>query len=54
MVNNKQFICRGVLTSPTSLITAHYLNSQPDLVKRMVEEGHIVGNHTPKFLNVRK
>ena len=27
-------------------ITAHYLNSQPDLVKRMVEEGHIVGNHT--------
>ena len=34
----------------TFFITAHYLNSQPDLVKRMVEEGHIVGNHTPKFL----
>ena len=30
----------------TFFITAHYLNSQPDLVKRMVEEGHIVGNHT--------
>lgn len=27
-------------------ITGHYLNSQPDLVKRMLEEGHIVGNHT--------
>ena len=27
-------------------ITGHYLNSQPDLVKRMIEEGHIVGNHT--------
>ncbi len=27
-------------------ITGHYLNSQPELVKRMIEEGHIVGNHT--------
>ena len=27
-------------------ITAHYLNTQPDLVKRMIEEGHDVGNHT--------
>ena len=27
-------------------ITAHYANSQPELVKRMIEEGHIVGNHT--------
>ena len=27
-------------------ITGHYLNTQPDLVKRMIEEGHIVGNHT--------
>jgi len=27
-------------------ITAHYLNSQPELVQRMLEEGHIVGNHT--------
>lgn len=25
-------------------ITAHYLNTQPDLVKRMIDEGHIVGN----------
>jgi len=27
-------------------ITGHYLTSQPELVKRMVQEGHIVGNHT--------
>lgn len=31
-------------------ITAHYLNTNTDLVKRMIEEGHIVGNHTPKCL----
>ena len=27
-------------------ITAHYLNTQEDLVNQMIEEGHIVGNHT--------
>ena len=27
-------------------ITAHYLNTNSDLVKRMIDEGHIVGNHT--------
>lgn len=27
-------------------ITAHYLNTQPELVQRMIDEGHIVGNHT--------
>lgn len=30
----------------TFFITAHYLNTQPNLVKRMIDEGHIVGNHT--------
>ena len=30
----------------TFFITGHYLNSQPDLVKRMIDEGHIIGNHT--------
>lgn len=30
----------------TFFITAHYLNTQPELVQRMIEEGHIVGNHT--------
>ena len=27
-------------------ITAHYLNTEPELVQRMISEGHIVGNHT--------
>lgn len=27
-------------------ITAHYINTQPELVQRMINEGHIVGNHT--------
>ena len=27
-------------------ITGHYLNTSSDTVKRMIEEGHIVGNHT--------
>ncbi|WP_329812665.1 polysaccharide deacetylase family protein, partial [Streptomyces sp. GSL17-113] len=27
-------------------VTGHYLNSASDLVKRMVNEGHIVGNHS--------
>lgn len=31
----------------TFFITGHYLNSQPDLVKKMIDEGHIIGNHTP-------
>ena len=30
----------------TFFITAHYLNTASDIVKRMIEDGHIVGNHT--------
>ena len=30
----------------TFFITAHFVNTQPDLVKQMIEEGHIIGNHT--------
>ena len=32
--------------SATFFITGHYLNTQPELVKRMIDEGHIIGNHT--------
>ncbi len=32
----------------TFFITAHYLNTASELVKRMIDEGHIVGNHTVK------
>ena len=31
----------------TFFLTAHFVNTQPDLVKQMIEEGHIVGNHIP-------
>ena len=34
----------------TFFITAHYLNTEPELVKQMIDEGHVVGNHTPKCL----
>ncbi|WP_431800549.1 delta-lactam-biosynthetic de-N-acetylase [Halobacillus andaensis] len=27
-------------------VTGHYINSAPDLLKRMVKEGHTVGNHS--------
>jgi peptidoglycan-N-acetylmuramic acid deacetylase len=27
-------------------VTGHYVKSQPDLIKRMVAEGHLVGNHS--------
>lgn len=30
----------------TFFVVGHFLETAPDLVKRMVEEGHIVGNHT--------
>lgn len=30
----------------TFFIVGNYLETSPDLVKRMVDEGHIVGNHT--------
>ncbi len=28
-------------------LTAHYLNTSQDLVKRMIDEGHTIGNHIP-------
>ena len=34
-------------------ITAHYMNTQSNLVKQMIDDGHIVGNHTPIFLMSR-
>ena len=30
----------------TFFITGHYLNTEPELVQRMIDENHIVGNHT--------
>lgn len=30
----------------TFFVTGHYIQDQPDLIKRMVDEGHIIGNHS--------
>lgn len=30
----------------TFFITAHYVNTNPDLVQKMINEGHTIGNHT--------
>lgn len=38
--------------SATFFLVGHYLESAPDLVKRMVEEGHTVGNHTYHHLDM--
>ena len=37
----------------TFFLTAHYVNTQPELVQQMIDEGHIIGNHTPIFLMSR-
>lgn len=34
----------------TFFITAHYLNTQPELVKQMIDEGHIIGNQFPYMM----
>ncbi len=34
----------------TFFITAHYVNTQPELVQKMIDDGHIIGNHTPNYL----
>ena len=31
-------------------ITGYYLNKETDLVKRMIEDGHIIGNHAARHL----
>lgn len=33
-------------TKALFFITGHYLNSVPDIVQRMIDDGHIIGNHT--------
>ena len=30
----------------TFFLTAHYINTQEELVQQMIDEGHIIGNHT--------
>ena len=30
----------------TFFVTGHYVETEPELIKRMVNEGHIIGNHS--------
>lgn len=41
----------------TFFVTGHYVKEEPKLVKRMVDDGHIIGNHSyhhPDFTIMRK
>src|SRR5690625_2778994 len=41
----------------TFFVTGHYVKSEPALIKRMVDEGHIIGNHSyhhPDFTKLSK
>ncbi len=33
-------------------ITGHYVKSSPEIIKRMLDEGHMVGNHTVNHVNL--
>lgn len=34
----------------TFFITAHYVNTNAELVQKMIDDGHIIGNHIPVIL----
>ncbi len=41
----------------TFFVTGHYIESSPDLLKRMAAEGHLIGNHSwshPDFTKISK
>lgn len=38
----------------TFFLTGHYVDDEQNLVKRMVKEGHIIGNHSNKHLDYTK
>ena len=38
----------------TFFVVGHYLETAPDLVKRMIEDGHTVGNHTYHHYDMSK
>lgn len=38
----------------TFFVTGHYTESEPELIKRMVDDGHIIGNHSFHHLDFTK
>ncbi len=45
-INEILNILKRTNVSAIFFVTGHFVKQHPDLVKRMVEEGHVVGNHT--------
>lgn len=43
-------ILKENVVKATFFITAHYLNTASDLVERMINEGHMVGNQFPTMV----
>lgn len=41
-------------TPAAFFVTGPYLEGQEELIRRMIDEGHIVGNHTVRHLNLPK
>lgn len=37
--------------SAVFFLTGHYVNTQPELIQRMIDEGHILGNHSQNHLS---
>ena len=40
--------------SGTFFITGDYVKQAPDIIERMIDEGHILGNHTVNHINMAK
>jgi len=50
-------VLKKLQVQATFFVTGHYAKSEPDLLKRMVEEGHVIGNHSyhhPDFTKMTK
>lgn len=47
-------VLQATQTPAAFFVTGPYLESQTDLIKRMLDEGHIVGNHTVNHINMPK
>lgn len=47
-------VLKKTKTPAAFFVTGPYLENQGELVKRMIDEGHIVGNHTVHHLNLPK
>lgn len=47
-------VLEATKTPAAFFVTGPYLEEQTDLIKRMVNDGHIVGNHTVNHVNLAK